>query len=104
MIGRMIAALRGRLTAQRTVREVLGQPRKHGGALVIERPTTVSMPCDLCKRHQRTVLTVLVPVVRGNSRPRIQQEAHQTFTACLRCVLRAAFRVRFGIVRRSTYA
>lgn len=69
-----------------TLRELIGSPRSNGGALMIERHSR--WLCDLCGKQRRIVATVLVPFVRGHSRPRFDMEAQPTVTFCWRCLLR----------------
>jgi len=91
------AVLTGKPATVVTVRELLGSVRTHGGAVSVER--FARYPCDICHRHRDIQFTVLVPIVRGQSRPRHSSEAHRTFTICWRCLVRRAFRVRLMRIR-----
>lgn len=74
-----------------SAREIVGSPRSNGGALLVEKRPRWA--CDLCDRPRFVAVTVLVPMVRGHSRPRFDTEAQPTVTVCWRCLLRRVVRV-----------
>lgn len=61
--------------------------RDDGPGAMVEYDTP--WPCDICRKHAKRSLTLLTPVTKGNSRPRISAEKHPTLTLCRACILRA---------------
>lgn len=79
--------------ARRFIGQMEGQ-----SALMCERMGR--WPCDKCHQHRIITVTTLVPVSKGNARPRISKERDPQLTLCWDCILKAMLRTLFSWARK----
>jgi hypothetical protein len=73
-----------------TVREIIRSNVAHG-AIMAER--NGGFPCDVCNVHRLIAFTVLAPLVKGKTRPRIALDTQPAITVCWRCILKPVLRL-----------